>query len=156
MKTYKLNKILSLLLTFCFLLSCGYEPIYSSKNINFSIVEIEKENTPLNNEFARTLKTFENENTLNKVKIKIESSKKVETKSKDSKGNPNVYELNMSLKMIVFEKNSNKVIQKQFSENINFNNQDDKFQLNQYQKELEELLINRIIDDVLKFLSNLK
>ena len=144
------------LIFFILLLSCGYEPIYSSKNINFSIVEIEKENTPLNNEFARTLKTFENENTLNKVKIKIESSKKVETKSKDSKGNPNVYELNMSLKMIVFEKNSNKVIQKQFSENINFNNQDDKFQLNQYQKELEELLINRIIDDVLKFLSNLK
>jgi hypothetical protein len=46
------------LIIFIFLLSCGYKPIYSSKNINFSIGEIQKENTPLNNEFSRNLKTF--------------------------------------------------------------------------------------------------
>ena len=44
---------------------------------------------------------------------------------------------------------------KEFKQSINFNNQDDKFQLSQYQKELEQLLINKIIDDVLIYLSNI-
>ena len=48
------------LIIFFLLLSCGYKPIYSSKNINFSIKEIQNENTPLNNEFARSLKSFSN------------------------------------------------------------------------------------------------
>ena len=123
--------------------------------INFSIEEIQKKNNPLNNEFARTLKTFSNSDVDNKLIIEIESKKYVETKSKDSKGNPNVYELNMILNIGINEKNNNNFIKKEFKQSINFNNQDDKFQLSQYQKELEQLLINKIIDDVLIYLSNI-
>ena len=143
------------LIFFFLFVSCGFEPIYSSKNINFSIEEIQKKNNPLNNEFARTLKTFSNSDVDNKLIIEIESKKYVETKSKDSKGNPNVYELNMILNIGINEKNNNNFIKKEFKQSINFNNQDDKFQLSQYQKELEQLLINKIIDDVLIYLSNI-
>lgn len=148
------NKKFYLIFFFLFV-SCGFEPIYSSKNINFSIEEIQKKNNPLNNEFARTLKTFSNSDVDNKLIIEIESKKYVETKSKDSKGNPNVYELNMILNIGINEKNNNNFIKKEFKQSINFNNQDDKFQLSQYQKELEQLLINKIIDDVLIYLSNI-
>ena len=143
------------LIFFFLFVSCGFEPIYSSKNINFSIDEIQKKNNPLNNEFARTLKTFSNSDVDNKLIIEIESKKYVETKSKDSKGNPNVYELSMILNIGINEKNNNNFIKKEFKQSINFNNQDDKFQLSQYQKELEQLLINKIIDDVLIYLSNI-
>ena len=54
------------LIIFFLLLSCGYKPIYSSKNMNFSIKEIQNENTPLNNEFARNLKAFQ----IRKLQIK--------------------------------------------------------------------------------------
>ena len=148
------NKKFYLIFFFLFV-SCGFEPIYSSKNINFSIEEIQKKNNPLNNEFARALKTFSNSDVDNKLIIEIESKKYVETKSKDSKGNPNVYELNMILNIGINEKNNNNFIKKEFKQSINFNNQDDKFQLSQYQKELEQLLINKIIDDVLIYLSNI-
>ena len=148
------NKKFYLIFFFLFA-SCGFEPIYSSKNINFSIDEIQKKNNPLNNEFARTLKTFSNSDVDNKLIIEIESKKYVETKSKDSKGNPNVYELSMILNIGIKEKNNNNFIKKEFKQSINFNNQDDKFQLSQYQKELEQLLINKIIDDVLIYLSNI-
>ena len=148
------NKKFYLIFFFLFV-SCGFEPIYSSKNINFSIDEIQKKNNPLNNEFARTLKTFSNSDVDNKLIIEIESKKYVETKSKDSKGNPNVYELNMILNIGINEKNNNNFIKKEFKQSINFNNKDDKFQLSQYQKELEQLLINKIIDDVLIYLSNI-
>tara|TARA_A100001011_G_C14221691_1_gene804664 strand:- start:932 stop:1387 length:456 start_codon:yes stop_codon:yes gene_type:complete len=140
---------------FIFLVGCGYEPIYSSKNINFSINEIQKENTQLNNEFTRALKTFSNKNALNQLKIKIDSKKNIEIKSKNSKGNPNVYELSITLKIVLYENNNNMIVEKVFNRNINFDNRDDKFELSQYEKELEKLLINKIIEDVLKFLSNL-
>ena len=140
---------------FIFLVGCGYEPIYSSKNINFSINEIQKENTQLNNEFTRALKTFSNKNALNQLKIKIDSKKNVKIKSKNSKGNPNVYELSITLKIVLYENNNNMIVEKVFNRNINFDNRDDKFELSQYEKELEKLLINKIIEDVLKFLSNL-
>jgi hypothetical protein len=143
------------LIIFIFLLSCGYKPIYSSKNINFSIGEIQKENTPLNNEFSRNLKTFSNNDSANQLKIKIESKKKITVKSKDTKGNPNLYELKIILNITVYDEINGKTHNKKFSQNINYKNRDDKFQLSQYQKEVEELLINKIIENVLSYLSNI-
>tara|TARA_B100000902_G_scaffold395767_1_gene455084 strand:+ start:1915 stop:2361 length:447 start_codon:yes stop_codon:yes gene_type:complete len=143
------------LIIFIFLLSCGYKPIYSSKNINFSIGEIQKENTPLNNEFSRNLKTFSNNDIANQLKIKIESKKKITVKSKDTKGNPNLYELKIILNITVYDEINGKTHNKKFSQNINYKNRDDKFQLSQYQKEVEELLINKIIENVLGYLSNI-
>ena len=143
------------LLFFFFLFSCGFEPIYSSKNVNFSINEIIKENNNLNNKFANSLKLFFNENLSNQIKIKIESKKNVKIKSKDSKGNPNVYELIVYLNLTVEKNTNDEILIKDFERNMNYNNIDDKFKLNQYQKELEDLLVNKITEDVLKYLSSL-
>ena len=143
------------LLFFFFLISCGYEPIYSSKNINFSIKEIIKKDNNLNNKFENSLRLFSNEKLPNQIKIKIESNKNVKKKSKDSKGNPNVYELVIYLKLTVEKNTNDETLIKNFERNINYNNSDDKFKLNQYQKELEDLLVNKITEDVLKYLSSL-
>ncbi len=143
------------LIIFFLLLSCGYKPIYSSKNINFSIKEIQNENTPLNNEFARSLKSFSNNENSNQIKIDIDSEKKIEIKSKDSKGNPNLYELRVTLKTVIYNEVTGKILKKEFNQKLNFKNRDDKFQLNQYQKEIEKLLIGKIIEDMLSYLSNL-
>jgi len=143
------------LIIFFLLLSCGYKPIYSSKNMNFSIKEIQNENTPLNNEFARNLKSFSNKETSNQIKIDIDSEKKIEIKSKDSKGNPNLYELSVTLKTVIYDEDTGKISKKEFNQKLNFKNRDDKFQLNQYQKEIEKLLIGKIIEDMLSYLSNL-
>ena len=61
----------------------------------------------------------------------------------------------MYLKLTVEQNINDKSLVKNFERNINYNNSDDKFKLYQYQKELEDLLINKITEDVLKYLSGL-
>ncbi len=50
------------LFLFCFfiLTNCGYKPIYSTKNLNFTIGNIDKENTSLNNEFVKVIEAIKN------------------------------------------------------------------------------------------------
>ena len=109
----------------------------------------------MNNKFANSLRLFSNENLSNQIKIQIESKKDIKVKSKDAKGNPNVFELVVYLKLTVEQNINDKSLVKNFERNINYNNSDDKFKLYQYQKELEDLLINKITEDVLKYLSGL-
>ena len=93
-----IKKIFLLCLTFIFFSSCGYSPVYSSKNLNFSIDKIEKDNNLLDNRFAEMIQGIGDENNVNKINISIESDKKLEIKSKDSKGNPLIYQLKIFLK----------------------------------------------------------
>ena len=62
-----IKKIFFLLLTIMFLSSCGYKPIYSSKNLNFSIGNIEKSNTALNNDFAKKIYSLGDKKSSNKI-----------------------------------------------------------------------------------------
>ena len=85
------------LITFFLVLSnCGYQPIYSTKNLNFTIGNIEKENTSLNNKFEKTITALKNKEIKKKIDIKIISEKKITIKSKDSKGNALVFELKIN------------------------------------------------------------
>ena len=86
-----------LLLVFLVLSSCGYEPIYSTKNLNFSIGNIQKNNSLLNNEFVKVINSIKNNNSENKINIKIESSKEINIKSKDKKGDVLIFELKIIL-----------------------------------------------------------
>ena len=60
-----MHKVFFIITVFFLLSNCGYEPIYSSKNINFSIGNIEKVNNSLNNEFVRLIKSVSNKKTNN-------------------------------------------------------------------------------------------
>ena len=71
----------------CFLIlsNCGYEPIYSTKNLNFTIGKIDKSNTSLNNKFAKKINVLKNKKIEKKIDIKIEGNKEINIKSKDTK-----------------------------------------------------------------------
>ncbi len=133
--------------------NCGYEPKYSTKNLNFTIGNIEKENSSLNNKFAKSINALANRESDKKINIKIEGDKKTRVKSKDSKGNTLVLELEISLRFVNL--NSDKQTQKLLSRKITYNNSDDKFKLKEYENELEDILITKIIEDLINYLSNL-
>ncbi len=147
------NKLFISLIFFLILSNCGYKPKYSTKNLNFTIKNIEKENTSLNNKFAKSINALTNRESDKKIDIKIESDKKIRVKSKDSKGNTLVLELEISLKFVNL--NSNDRNQKLLSRKITYNNSEDKFKLKEYEKELEEILITKIIEDLINYLSNI-
>ena len=148
------NKFFLLFLLFLFLSNCGYKPIYSTKNLNFTIKNIENSNTSLNNKFAKSINALKNREGDKKIDIKIESEKKIKIKSKDSKGNALVFELQIFLKFETLNMDSEN--KKLFSRKINYNNSDDKFKLKQYENELEDILITKIVEDLINYLSNIQ
>lgn len=149
-----MSKIFFSIVCFLILSSCGYEPIYSTKNLNFTIGNIEKDNTSLNNKFAKTINALKNKKIDRKIDIKIQSDKKIKIKSKDTKGNALVFELNIDLKISNLNtKNKEKQI---FSRKITYNNSDDKFKLKQYENELENILITKLVEDLINYLSNVE
>ena len=147
------NKPFIFLIFFLILSSCGYQPIYSTKNLNFTIGKVEKENTSLNNKFAKSINALTNRESDKKINIKIESDKKIRVKSKDSKGNTLVLELEINLKFINLD--SDNQVQQSLSRKITYNNSDDKFKLKEYENELEDILITKIIEDLINYLSNI-
>ena len=149
-----IKKIFFFLLTIMFLSSCGYKSIYSSKNLNFSIGNIEKSNTALNNEFAKKIYSLSDKESSNKIDFKIETSKVVTIKSKDVKGDALVFEMQIILKVLNLNGDKNK--NQTFSKKITFKNSDDKFKLKQYEKELEKILITNMVKDLINFFSEIQ
>tara|TARA_B100000963_G_scaffold354356_1_gene370706 strand:+ start:5817 stop:6269 length:453 start_codon:yes stop_codon:yes gene_type:complete len=148
------NKFFFFLTFFLLFSNCGYEPIYSTKNLNFTIGSVEKRNTSLNNKFSKSINALKNEKINKKIDIKIESNKNIRTKSKDSKGNALVFELEINLKFSSL--NTKNKLEKLLSQKITYNNSDDKFKLKQYENELEEILINKIVEDLINYLSDIE
>ena len=81
-----MNKILLILLFF--LLSCGYQPVYLDNNIlNFKYSEIILEgDNEINEKIVKTLSIEENKKNKNLDKLYLSSTYKIETTSKNTKG----------------------------------------------------------------------
>ncbi len=123
--------------------SCGYEPIYSSKNFLFKVNKINFENNRINNQIARSLKSLSNENAQNNLNINLISKKEKNIISKNKSGEAEIFELSISVIIEINESN------KTFIGTQNYNNIENKFELNEYEIEIEEQIINQIIDDIL-------
>ena len=149
-----MNKNFFFLVCFLILSNCGYEPIYSTKNLNFTIGKIDKSNTSLNNKFSKKINILKNKKIEKKIDIKIESNKEINIKSKDTKGNTLVFELKITLKVSNLNLNNNEA--QSFSRKITYNNSDDKFKLKQYENELENILINKVVEDLIVYLTNIE
>tara|TARA_A100000164_G_C21866775_1_gene752975 strand:+ start:609 stop:1061 length:453 start_codon:yes stop_codon:yes gene_type:complete len=146
-----INKFFFIFVAFLILSGCGYEPVYSTKNLKFSIGSVEKDNTNLNNKFAKAIKSFNNNNNGEKINIKIQSNKEILIKSKDSKGNALVFEIKINL--LISNLSEDVIREKSFSRKMTYNNSDDKFKLNRYKNELEKILITKLVEDLINYLS---
>ena len=154
-------KKIIIILSFFLLMGCGYEPIYSKKkiekNYNFSITSIEfEESNEINQMLINNLKSFINiKNKLKLLNLKIKSSTNKTTISKNLKGNPERYLIEVRVNLIIFE---NEVLKKEFifEESFNYNSQTNKFNLNQYEKNIKENLISKISDNIILELYSLQ
>ena len=155
-----LKKIITTL-SFLLLLSCGYEPIYSTKqinsNYNFSINTI---NYIGNNRVNQILKN-KLKKILNKEKKSIELNlnlnsmvEKVVT-SKDKKGNPIRFAIKIIIDLEVFESAILKG-KRNFEEKFEYNNKSNKFDLNKYEKNIKDNLISELSNEIIKYLNSLR
>ena len=150
-----MNKIIITLLAFLFFTNCGYTPIYSNKNFNLYLERINStKNTPLNSKIKKRLQIFSNQESKKVISLTVDAQKEANILAKNSKGDPSRYEMiiNINLKT-AYGQNQN--ITKSFQERFNYNSNINKFELNQYEKEIEDLLINKNIDRIIVYLSKI-
>ena len=149
-----MRKIIIIVIASFILNNCGYTPIYSSKEKNFYIEKISQKNTSkLNSKIANNLKIFSNENSKNIIQIEINSVKKIETTQKNNKGDPSRFQMTIVLNINTISEKYNKT--KSFSSNFNYSNNENKFSLKQYEKEIEDTLVGKIVEESVIYLSDL-
>ena len=151
-----MKKLIFVVIALFMLNNCGYTPIYSSKNNNFYIDISQKDRSKLNSKIENNIKKFSNQNSENIIQLEISSNKKINTISKDKKGDPSRFNMIISLTINILNKNNYEINKtKSFTEKFDYNNNSNKFSLKQYEKDIEDNLINKIIERSIIYLSEL-
>ena len=151
-----MKKLIFVVIALFMLNNCGYSPIYSSKNNNFYIDISQKDRSKLNSKIEKNIKKFSNQNSENTIQLEISSNKKINTISKDKKGDPSRFNMTISLTINILNKNNYEINKtKSFTEKFDYNNNSNKFSLKQYEKDIEDNLINKIIERSIIYLSEL-
>jgi len=134
-------------LCFLFISSCsGYEPIFSTKDINFSINKIENiDNGKTTKQIINSIRSYKLNDSKKNYSLKISSTNKNEVTSRDSRGDPLTYVININVKVNVFKDGQDFLlntinIMKKFTYNYQIN----QFELGQYRKNIIENLIVKI------------
>jgi hypothetical protein len=131
--------------------------MYSLKNKNFYIKEISQKNrNKLNSKIINNIEKFSNQNSENIIQLEINSNKKIDIMSKDKKGDPSKFQMIILLNINILNKNNYEINKtKSFTEIFDYNNNSDKFSLRQYEKDIEDNLINKIIERSIIYLAEL-
>ena len=133
-----------------FLYGCGYNPVYSSKDLLFKINKVTHTSSKINNRIARSLKSISNDEVTNTLDLELNSNKEKIIVSKNKNGDPEMFEL----KILVNIKVKNK--EKTFLGKQVYKNIENKFELNEYEIQIERQIISKIIDEVIFFLLELR
>ena len=145
------------ILVFVLLTSCGYQSIYSQKNLsNISITKIELvgDRTLNKSLLSQLVLEIDNDPNLNNVLV-LDTKKEILSLSKDNAGNTKIY--NTKITTTLSLKKNDKIIKKKtFVSNFDYSNIDNKFALQQYQRNIEQNLIKRISENILIFLISIK
>ena len=152
-----MKKLIIIIIALFILNNCGYTPIYSSKENNFYIKEIsQKDRSKLNTKIVNNIEKFSTQNSENIIQLEISSNKKIDIISKDKKGDPAKFQMTIFLNINILNKNNYEINKtKSFSKTFDYNNNSNKFELKQYEKDIENNLINKIIERSITYLSEL-
>jgi len=147
-----------LLVIFILLLnSCGFTPIYSTKDSNFKVDSLKSNvSNNLTNYIQNSITVFSNEDSKKNFNIIINFSEDITVILKDSKGDPSKNRLTITVDLSVLDANQNLIASNKFIEGFQYNIDDNKFNLKQYEKNIKFSLVEQITQQMLNFLANLK
>ena len=147
----KFNNLL--LVMFIFLVSCNYKPILSSTETSFSIDKIEFLNTnKINSKLKKQLSIYQkNKNTSDFYDLIIDVNKNKTVSLRDTAGDPKIFIITIAVSIDV-SKNNNSIGNKIFTEDFSYNNQKNKFDLNRYEKTIENNIIDKLAERIISYL----
>jgi len=137
-----------------FLSSCGYNPIYlkkSDKDLSLKNYQVTG-NKIINKSIVSYLNLKNSSNTNAKYSLELNSTKLVETVAKDKMGNASVYKTTIRVELLLTE-GANVIKKRTFTSNFIYNNIANKFDLFQYQKNIDKNLIDNLSEKILIFLT---
>ena len=154
----KPKKIIALLALFLFFSSCGYTPIFSKKDVNFSIEKIEfLGNKDVKETINQALSNYKNKaGKAKQISLVITNSKNITIASKNSKGEAqtNKISVDVNVKIILAE---NSIVDKNFSKSSIYDVIDRKSEQKLIENKLTENLSSKIAQQiVLEILENIK
>ncbi len=147
-----------LILSLLFLYACsGYTPVFSKKtNYKFNSIELNGEKR-LNQILYRNIKSLENENAKNilflSLKINTQKTKKIH--SKDAKGDPNKYKMEIQTSLEV-DLNNSEAGKKDFIVSEIYDDFDSQFELNKYEKKIMGIMTERLSEKIIIYLRTLE
>ena len=149
----KKNFILLIIFIF-FLNGCGYSPVFSKKT-NFSIIELAvKGDKKINKIIINKLNNYKGLAAEKSFLVIINNKLDKQISSKDSKGNPKTFKINVISKIKV--KNSNgEIYETMFSKSINYDNKSNKFDLKKYENETVKNFGNKISEEIIIYLQSI-
>tara|TARA_Y100000816_G_scaffold252371_1_gene203342 strand:+ start:838 stop:1314 length:477 start_codon:yes stop_codon:yes gene_type:complete len=139
------------------LTSCSYKPIFSEKNYNFEINEILFTGDKYVNKIIESkFNLIKEEQSKNKKKynISIRTNKEKLIVSKDSKGDPLKFDLVVSAYYEI-SNNGKLLLNKKIQKNSIYNNEIDKFKLEQSEKIILDNLSKKISETIISSIINL-
>ena len=148
----KLNILFFLII---FLYGCGFEPIFSSKNINNTqLVSIEKINfnnyNDLNNLFLRKFRYFQkDEENLRKFNLGLNINKTKKIISKNKLGDPETFNIEIIVDVLILNTEDNILNSRTIKKNKNYNNLDNKFDLKQEENIIKNNIVGEIVDEII-------
>ena len=149
-----MNKIINYTLLFLLLLSsCAYEPVLNNKNYEFSI-NVDKINgdQKINSIIIENFYNLKGKE--KKYDLTISSTKEKNIISKDSKGDPSIFELIINVNYRV-EKDGKTLIVNKINRKTTYNNITDKFELENYEKSITDNLSKSISDKIIFSISEI-
>ena len=152
-----MKTLISIIFLSLFLTSCGFKPIYNSKNSNFDVIDIENKNENKNSFFIeKVIMSLSNKDAENKVKLEMDYKKSISTILKDSKGEPTKKKLSININLKIKNDKDNILITQNFFEEFSYDVQSDKFGMAQYEENITDNLNNKISNDIIFLLGTFK
>ena len=143
-------KNLKYIFIFFFLLSCGYTPIYQTdqnSKIRLDIINYSGDKK-LGRSITKGIERLKNNKSDNIYDLNLIGSKEESIASKDKKGNISTYKMLIEVDFNLESKENNKIFSKKFIKETTYNSMNNKFELSQYELNLEKNMISQILQDI--------
>jgi len=142
-----MRKIITLLLLIT-LVSCGFKPMFSTSESNFSINKIEYSGKMGKIIFNNLKQYLKKEGRDYNYDLLAKVSENKEITLKDKKGNPSGFRQTVTANLSVFE-NDELIFEKTFQKKFDYGNSLKKFELSKFENEIKKSMLNKISEEII-------
>lgn len=145
-----------LIILLLFISGCGYQPLYvdiTNEKLIFQKINLEG-NKKINRKIISALNISKSSNEANFEELFLDSKKSTIVTSKNSKGEVISYKMSIESNLVIKNKDGKKR-SKSFKVDFSYNTRENKFDLAEYETQIQNNLIKQIIENMIIYI-NLK